>query len=165
MKKILTTKIDKELHEKIKQSLLSINEKNKSFDIFGEGVESHELSWIVQDFEKFLFNEYQIKVKSYFLDCIIHTGEETPIDWHTDASDEDYQRLMKVPEEKIKEKVLVYYPKTHDSFLEIDDGKENVKIKVEESTAVIFNTNLNHRVVINDGKNTRISLNYIFTII
>ena len=69
-----------------------------------------------------------------------------------------------MPDDQIKCKTLVYYPHAHDSIIEFRKNNVIQKISVTENKVIIFNSNYEHRVIVNDVTGRRVALTYMFVV-
>lgn len=166
---IIETAFPETLHKSFKSALLSnslySSEKTEWFDIMqNRQVIDETMMWMFYPVESWVKTNYFSDIISYNFDGSYQTDEGVLIDWHTDSSDEDNIRFATVPDDQIKCKTLVYYPHAHDSVIEFRKNDVIQKIPVTENKVIIFNSNYEHRVIVNDVTGRRVALTYMFVV-
>lgn len=170
---IIETAFPETLHQFLRSSLLSSSlyssTKTEWFVVLqNRKVLNAAMLKMFEPIESWVKANFFPDIISYNFDGYFHTGKEIIsdegelIDWHTDSSDEDNLRFETVPDDQFKCKTLVYYPNSHDSIVEFRRNNVIQKVSVTENKVIIFNSNYEHRVVINDVNTRRVALTYMF---
>ena len=172
---IIETAFPETLHQSLKSALLSSSLYSSTKTewlvmLQNRKVINETMMQMFDPIESWVKTNYFSDIISYNFDGYYHTGKEIIseegelIDWHTDSSDEDNKRFATVSDDQFKCKTLVYYPDTHDSILEFRRNNVIQKISVTENKVIIFNSNHEHRVIMNDVTGRRVALTYMFLI-